>query len=254
MYTALGCNIVLHRGYGWHKLTPPTKVAPRPRYFQEHTFNYALIDPLTQDVFYIGKSDNPQQRFVQHLRDRSDSAKTWWISELRDRGREPALMILEEVEGAVALEREDWWLRHYEKPGSKLTNYVSQRRPFKERKERRRLALIELDWYKERPRIYRQLNQARMRGLAATLTIDDWADTLVYFKWKCAYCASSPVERLDYLVPLQQGGGVTVDNCIPACRACKTAKRTLSAEEKQAFHAYIEYGASIEIGPFPEGN
>jgi hypothetical protein len=191
---ALGCDITVYRGYGWDKLTPPTKVAPRPRYSQDRTFIYALADPLTQEVFYVGKSDHPQQRFVQHLRDKSDSTKMWWINELRDRGREPMLMILEEVDGVVALEREDWWIRHYDKPGHSLTNYVSQWRPSKERNQRRRLALQEVDGRKERPRINRQLKQARMQGLAATLTLEDWADTLAYFGWKCAYCTDKPVE------------------------------------------------------------
>jgi len=48
-----------------------------------------------------------------------------------------------------------------------------------------------------------------------------------------------PFETLDYLVPIKQGGGVTVHNFIPAGNACKTAKKPLSEAKVQAFHAYL---------------
>ncbi len=248
---ALGCDITVHHGFGWRKMTPPTKMPPRPRYSEERTFIYALIDPLTYEVFYIGKSDHPEHRFDEHLRDKSDSPKVWRINQICSQGHLPTLTILEEVDGVVALEREDWWTRYYENAGHHLTNYVSQWRPSKERKERRRRAMVKIDYRKEYQRVACCLKQAHVHEQAATLTLEDWADTLAYFEWKCAYCKNSPFEWLDYLIPLQQGGGVKADNCIPVCRACKSAKRTLSAADVQAFHAYIEYGATVEIGPVP---
>jgi predicted GIY-YIG superfamily endonuclease len=231
----LGCDILVHHGHGWgwgnRELTPPTKVAPRPRY-QERAFVYALINPLTQEVFYIGQSNNPQQRFVEHLRDTSNSTKVETINHLQEQGYTPTLYILEEVDGAIALEREQWWMRFYEAQGLELTNIDSQLRVLKALKAR-------VDISQEKRRLTQQRKQARKHGQADTLTYQEWYEILAYFCWKCAYCAKKPFETLDYLIPFKQGGGMTADNCIPTCYVCKTANKRLSEGVEQAFRNFL---------------
>ena len=231
----LGCDIIVHHGYGWgwgdRELTPPTKVAPRPRY-QERAFVYGLINPLTQEVFYIGQSNNPHQRFVEHLRDTSNSTKVETIKNLREQGYKPSLAILEEVDGSPALEREQRWMRFYEEQGVELTNFDSQLRILKALKAR-------VDMSQEKRRLTLQRKRARKHGQAATLYFQEWYEILAYFCWKCAYCAKKPFETLDYLIPFKQGGGVTAHNCVPACYACKTANKRLSDEVVQSFHTFL---------------
>ena len=66
------------------------------------TFIYALLDPRTQGVRYIGKSDNPQGRLSRHIRSvswRSASGihRLNWIRSLLREGLKPKLEIVDEV-------------------------------------------------------------------------------------------------------------------------------------------------------------
>jgi len=66
------------------------------------TFIYALLDPRTQVVRYIGKSDNPKRRLSQHLRSASWSSpfgihRLNWIRSLLREGVKPKLEIIDEV-------------------------------------------------------------------------------------------------------------------------------------------------------------
>ncbi len=121
---ALGCKVTVRHGWGWNKWIVPRRRPPL--YSPERTFIYALVDQLTQEVGYVGKADDPQRRFADHLKDTGASAKVWWIEELRAQGRVPTLIILEEVDSVIALQREQYWIRYYEKQGHPLTNYQSQ--------------------------------------------------------------------------------------------------------------------------------
>lgn len=61
------------------------------------TYIYCLFDPITDKPKYIGKSDNPQKRFREHLNEKGKTKKINWISSLRKKGLVPTLEILDEV-------------------------------------------------------------------------------------------------------------------------------------------------------------
>lgn len=76
----------------WWKL-----VTRRLLYPYEATYIYALIDPVTDQIRYIGKSVRPRWRFTNHLNDRSRTWRTNWLNTLRQRGLTPRMEILERV-------------------------------------------------------------------------------------------------------------------------------------------------------------
>lgn len=62
---------------------------------RRHEFSvYALVDPTTNEVRYIGKARDPQQRFAGHLKDTKPSHKRNWIKSLADNGHKPVLEII----------------------------------------------------------------------------------------------------------------------------------------------------------------
>ncbi len=67
-------------------------------------------------------------------------------------------------------------------------------------------------------------NRAARVGLSATLTIQQWIQTLDYFKWRCALCPDGSYEVLEHFTPIIHGGGTTDYNCIPACAQCNRLK------------------------------
>lgn len=96
---------------------------------KDTTFIYALIDPETQLVRYVGKANNPACRFSGHLNPRCLRANTYknkWINKLISKGLKPELRILEEVSVTEWQEKEIYWIAHYrEVSGTKLTNLTN---------------------------------------------------------------------------------------------------------------------------------
>ncbi len=88
----------------------------------ETTFIYALIDPNTQQIRYVGKSDNPRRRMQDHMDDKRKTHRASWLKSLRDKGQKPILMILEEVLFDIWQERERYWIAYYREQGIDLTN------------------------------------------------------------------------------------------------------------------------------------
>lgn len=64
------------------------------------TYIYCLFDPITEQPKYIGKSDNPQKRFTEHLNEKGKTKKINWIKSLKKKGLLPILEILDEVSTA----------------------------------------------------------------------------------------------------------------------------------------------------------
>jgi 5-methylcytosine-specific restriction endonuclease McrA len=76
----------------------------------------------------------------------------------------------------------------------------------------------------EQMRVSSHISRATKNKVVATLTVDEWMDTIDYFRWQCAYCESGPFETLDHYIPMILGGGTTKNNCVPACAPCNRRK------------------------------
>lgn len=85
---------------------------------------YALTDPDSGDIRYIGKADNVIDRLKSHLNDCSSTRKARWIRSLVGRGKRPELLILEEVGNEQWQDAESKWIAHYRLVGADLCNHT----------------------------------------------------------------------------------------------------------------------------------
>jgi len=84
---------------------------------------YALVDPFTDQIRYIGKSIRPRERLVNHCNDKSKTWRTNWIQSVLARGARPKLCILEELdEGTDWQQSERAWIARGREQGWPLTN------------------------------------------------------------------------------------------------------------------------------------
>jgi hypothetical protein len=83
---------------------------------------------------------------------------------------------------------------------------------------------------KPKPSLKSARGRARARGLPATLTEDQWQETLEHFNHLCAYCGKQPWRCVEHATPLPPGG-TTINNCLPACGVCNSLKRGKTLED-----------------------
>lgn len=87
------------------------------------TYIYGLQDPRDGQFYYIGKSDTPETRLQQHLKDRtSNRDKVAWLDGLKVAGLEPELIILEKTDMQKWGEAERRWIANGHMDGWPLTN------------------------------------------------------------------------------------------------------------------------------------
>lgn len=88
------------------------------------TFIYALLEPSSKKIRYLGKSVNPKERFAHHLVPANPprTHKECWISGLRSKGSRPILEILDEVPTSQAGFFEQEYIRVFRALGMDLTN------------------------------------------------------------------------------------------------------------------------------------
>jgi hypothetical protein len=88
------------------------------------TFIYTLCDPDTMEVRYVGKSNNPQKRFYDHIAGVNKiSHKSSWIKSLLKENKKPILNIVDEVPIENWQMYEISWINKYKKDGCRLTNH-----------------------------------------------------------------------------------------------------------------------------------
>lgn len=90
------------------------------------TFIYALCEPGTRTIRYIGKADRPEKRLSQHLSDakykRTRTHTMNWLCKLISRNQKPELIILREVDFEMWEVAEERYIRLARGLGMPLTN------------------------------------------------------------------------------------------------------------------------------------
>jgi group I intron endonuclease len=76
-------------------------------------FIYTLNDPRTNEVRYVGKTNNLRARYNTHLNDKSKTHKNNWIKLLKSYGLKPIMEVIE-ICGDDWVERERFWISHYD--------------------------------------------------------------------------------------------------------------------------------------------
>jgi hypothetical protein len=97
-----------------------------------HTI-YRLYDPRDGLTFYVGRTEDVYQRFLEHIQcSGSNAAKNMKIMELRHDQVMVGFEALETMEDTgYARIREAYWIRHYDALGHPLTNIVRPERELK---------------------------------------------------------------------------------------------------------------------------
>jgi 5-methylcytosine-specific restriction endonuclease McrA len=93
-----------------------------------------------------------------------------------------------------------------------------------------------------------------MKRVEHDLTVEQWA--ALRTAWGgCAYCgAAGTALQRDCVLPVSRGGRYTVDNIVPACRACNASKcndevtgwlRRKGLDERRFLLRHVEVRASL---------
>lgn len=87
---------------------------------------YALCEPITQEVRYIGLTTNLATRYAQHISRsnylESTNLKATWIRGLASRNLIPSFLVLQVTDVGHAEEIEEIWITYYLALGARLTN------------------------------------------------------------------------------------------------------------------------------------
>lgn len=89
------------------------------------TFIYGLFDPISNELRYIGKADNPKNRLLKHIgeaRRGVPNHKNNWIRSILKVGLLPCISILEEVPIENWKEYEVAWIAKFRTSGAELVN------------------------------------------------------------------------------------------------------------------------------------
>jgi hypothetical protein len=88
------------------------------------TFIYALKDPNTNKIRYVGKSNNPIKRLYDHIHSchLTHTHKNNWLQSLLRENKKPTVEILEEVNSSEWQFYEKYWIHKLKNQGEKLTN------------------------------------------------------------------------------------------------------------------------------------
>lgn len=91
------------------------------------------------------------------------------------------------------------------------------------------------EWQKRNPekcRAKSHRRRAKVANLPRDLTPSEWQEILEQFDHRCAYCGTRPSKlQQEHVIPVQQGGGYTKSNIVPACPPCNFRKGNRTPKE-----------------------
>lgn len=91
---------------------------------------YVLKDPITLETKYVGQTNDVDRRYRDHIRrslkdddNEYDTYKSRWIRKVINQGNKPLLEVIDECNTYdESNEKEKYWVNHFSKSGSSLTN------------------------------------------------------------------------------------------------------------------------------------
>lgn len=88
----------------------------------ETTFIYVLKDPTTQEIRYVGKSNDPKRRLSKHLNNKKDlgTHKRNWLNTLTEK---PILEVIKEFPKDEWQKHEKYYIEYYLSLGCDLVNW-----------------------------------------------------------------------------------------------------------------------------------
>ena len=172
----------------------------------ENVFIYTLKDPLTEEIRYIGKTNNLKTRLSNHIsraiKNNSNSHKNNWIRKLLNNGNKPTIEILDEVPANNWEEYEIYWIEQFKNWGFKLLNTCTggegartgPRKPLSDEhkkqisKSLKKTATEKPEIYKNRKRIIIDKDELSQKYIKENLSLSKCAK---YFN-----CSSSKIHKL----------------------------------------------------------
>jgi group I intron endonuclease len=91
------------------------------------TYIYSLSDPITNEIRYVGKSDNPNLRLIEHIKKckYSTTHKNNWIKSLLNRNLKPIVEVLDVISIKDCGFWENYWINTVKTWGFDLTNIAN---------------------------------------------------------------------------------------------------------------------------------
>lgn len=86
---------------------------------------YALVDPVSRVIRYIGKASDPEQRYAAHLLCKTRARSRNWIKGLLTTGLKPKMILLEEIPDEEANDAERFWIAFVKSSGAELLNLTN---------------------------------------------------------------------------------------------------------------------------------
>lgn len=86
---------------------------------------YALVDPRTNEIRYVGVAGNTRTRLQSHLREAKKNKQTYkarWLRQILSQGMLPLLQVLEAGSGGGWAESEKRWIAELRAAGTRLSN------------------------------------------------------------------------------------------------------------------------------------
>ena len=90
-------------------------------------------------------------------------------------------------------------------------------------------------WYNNnKERHHERVKRHRVRKRFAEindLTSKQWQSIKAHYRYRCVYCNKKTIALTqDHITPISKGGNHTVQNVVPACKSCNSAKRDRKAK------------------------
>lgn len=96
-------------------------------YSSEKVYIYGLFSPILNKYFYVGQTNNPDQRFHSHKLNKDDNIKKkYHIQTLKDNNMIFRLDVFAEISKTLSYKWEQGYIKHLRKLGHPLTNRENQ--------------------------------------------------------------------------------------------------------------------------------